>query len=170
MPNIDVAKSPAKPSGKVPGRQPPRDVFEAMRQEVDRLFDRFDLGPSRWPSLSSRGGEAGFMTPDIDVRDTGTSLVIEAELPGVTDKDISVTLADGVLTIKGEKRSEREEKQDNYFLSERSFGSFERALALPEGVDEAAIEAKFEKGVLHVTVPKKPEAVKQQKKIEIKSA
>jgi HSP20 family protein len=164
MPNIEVAK----PSAKAPAQRPPRDVFDAMRQEMDRLFDRFDLG--RWPSLMSGGGAAGgFMSPSIDVKDTGKEIVIEAELPGVTDKDIAVTFADGVLTIKGEKKSQREEKKDDYYLSERSFGSFERSLALPEGVDDAAIEARFEKGVLHVTVPKKPEAVKQQKTIEIKS-
>lgn len=166
MPNIEVAK----PSAKTPTRQPPRDVFDAMRQEMDRLFDRFDLGGGRWPSLIGGGARDGFMSPSIDVKDTGKEIVIEAELPGVTDKDIAVTFADGVLTIKGEKKSQREEKKDDYYMSERSFGSFERSLALPEGIDDGAIEARFDKGVLHVTVPKKPEAVKQQKNIEIKSA
>lgn len=164
MPNIDVAK----PSAKTPAQRPSRDVFDAMRQEMDRLFDRFDLG--RWPSLTGGGAQNGFMSPSIDVKDTGKEIVIEAELPGVTDKDIAVTFADGVLTIKGEKKSQREEKKDDYYMSERSFGSFERSLALPEGIDDGAIEARFDKGVLHVTVPKKPEAVKQQKTIEIKSA
>jgi HSP20 family protein len=163
MPNIEVSK----PAAQSPAR--PRDVFDAMRQEVDRLFDRFDIAGGRWPALMARG-EQGFMVPSIDVRDTGTALMIEAELPGVTEKDISVTVADGVMTIKGEKKQQREEKQDNFYLSERSFGSFERSLALPESLDEANIEARFEKGVLHVTVPKKPEAVKARKQIEIKSA
>jgi HSP20 family protein len=164
MPNIEVSKKPGTPA------QPrPRDVFDTMRQEMDRLFDRFDVGLPRWPSLIGRGGDAGFMVPDIDVKDSSKALVIEAELPGVAEKDLSVTLANGVLTIKGEKRSEREEKEDNYYLSERSFGSFERSLALPDTADEAKIEARFEKGVLSVTVPKKPEAVRAEKKIEIKA-
>ena len=164
MPNIEVAK----PTPKSPAR--PRDMFEAMRQEMDRMFERFQVGLPRWPSPMARSDDTGFMIPDIDVRDTGTALLIEAELPGVAEKDIAVTLADGVLTIKGEKRQQREEKKDNFYLSERSFGSFERALALPDSTDEAKIEARFEKGVLHVTVPKKPEAVKAQKKIEIKGS
>ena len=161
MPNVEASR----PKATAPAR--PRDVFEAMRQEMDQLFDRFDFG-SRWPALASRGEGSGFMVPDVDVRDTGSSLVIEAELPGVTDKDLSVTVADGVLTIKGEKKSQREEKKDNYYMSERSFGSFERSLTLPESADDSKIEARFDKGVLHVTVPKKPESVKATKQIEVK--
>lgn len=162
MPNIEVSKP------KAPATARPRDFFDAMRQEMDRLFDRFDFGP-RWPATSS-AGDGQFMVPDVDVRDTGSALLIEAELPGVSEKELSVTFADGVLRIKGEKKSQREEKKDNYYLSERSFGSFERSLALPESADDSRIEARFEKGVLHVTVPKKAEAVKSAKQIEVKSS
>lgn len=105
---------------------------------------------------------------DVDVRDDGKCLVIEAEIPGVEEKDVSVTLADGLLTISGEKKTEKEEKKDSYFLSERTFGSFRRSLRLPDSIDEAQVEARFDKGVLRITAPKKPDAVKSERKIEIK--
>ena len=95
---------------------------------------------------------------------------IEGELPGVEEKDISVTLANGVLTIKGEKKQENEEKNESYYLTERSYGAFERSLRLPDTVDEAKVEAKFDKGVLKVTAAKKPEAVKAERRIEIKKS
>ena len=81
-----------------------------------------------------------------------------------------MTLANGVLTIKGERRNEREEKNENYHLTERSFGSFSRSLRLPETIDDNKIEARFDKGVLTVVAAKKPEAVKSEKKIEVKKA
>jgi HSP20 family protein len=81
---------------------------------------------------------------------------------------VSVTLANGVLTIKGEKKQNKEEKSDNYYMAERSYGAFERALQLPDSVDEAKVEAKFDKGVLRITAAKRPDAVKAQRKIEIK--
>ena len=168
MPNLEPAKKPAP----MPART--GDVFEAMRHEMNRLldtFDRgfFDRGFGHWPSLPStaRGGFAGF---DVDVRDNGDALVIEAEIPGVDEKDVTVTLANGLLTIAGEKKAEREEKKDSYYLAERSFGSFQRALRLPDTVDESRIEARFEKGVLRITAAKKPEAVRSERRIEIKKS
>jgi len=104
------------------------------------------------------------------MRENINSVVVEAELPGVDEKDISVTLANGVLTIKGEKKHEKEEKSESYYLAERSFGSFERAIRLPDTVDDAKVEAKFDQGVLKVTAAKKPEAVKAERKIEVKKA
>jgi HSP20 family protein len=83
---------------------------------------------------------------------------------------VTVSLANGVLIIKGEKKHESEEKGDNYHVTERSFGSFERAIRLPDTIDEGRVEAKFEKGVLKVTAAKKPEALKAERKIEIKKA
>ena len=81
-----------------------------------------------------------------------------------------MTLANGVLTIKGEKKQNKEEKTENYYVAERSYGAFERSLQLPDSVDEAKVEAKFDKGVLKITAMKKPDAVKAQRKIEIKKA
>lgn len=150
----------------------PVDLFEAMRADLDRVFDRFERG---WPGFTGFGlgpvfeGTRG-LAAQLDVREEGDKLVIEADLPGVDDKDVSVTLADGVLTIKGERKSEREEKKDNYHIAERSFGSFQRALRLPDAVDEGKIEAKFDKGVLKIVAPKRPEAVKAERRIEIKGA
>ena len=148
----------------------PTDIFSAMRDEMDRMFERFEHGWPRLPSLISRGLRREVILPDVDVHENEKQIMVEVDLPGVDEKDVSVTFANGVLTIKGEKKSEREEKEENYYLAERSYGKFERSLTLPETIDENQIEAKFDKGVLTVTAQKKPEAVKAEKKIEIKKA
>jgi HSP20 family protein len=162
MAKTEITKSPET----TPSR--PRDIFSAMRDEMDRVFERFEHGWPRWPALLRREGV--ITVPELDVRENTNSIVVEAELPGVDEKDVTVTLVNGVLTIKGEKKQEKEEKGENYYLAERSFGSFERAIRLPDTVDEAKVEAKFDKGVLKVTAAKKPEAVKAERKIEIKKA
>jgi HSP20 family protein len=90
-------------------------------------------------------------------------------MPGMGEKDIEVKVADGVLTIKGEKQEEKEEKKKDYYPQERSFGAFERSFGLPEGVDADKIEANFKKGVLTVTLHKNPEAQKPAKKIEVQA-
>lgn len=142
------------------------DVFAAMRNEMDRVFERFELGLPRWPSLL-RQGSGAIVMPELDVKESKDAITIEAELPGVEEKDVSVTFANGTLTIKGEKKQSKEETKENYYLAERSYGSFERALRLPESVDETKIEANFDKGVLKVKAAKKPEAIKAERKIEI---
>ena len=162
MAKTEITKSPET----TPSR--PRDVFSAMRDEMDRVFERFEHGWPRWPTLFRR--EGAITVPELDVRENTNAIVVEAELPGVDEKDVSVTVANGVLTIKGEKKHEKEEKGENYYLAERSFGSFERSIRLPDTVDDAKVEAKFDKGVLKVTAAKKPEAVKAERKIEIKKA
>jgi HSP20 family protein len=137
-----------------------------MRNEMDRVFERFESGWPRWPTLLGRG--SAITVPELDVREGTNAIVVEAELPGVDEKDVSVTLANGVLTIKGEKKQQNEEKGENYHLTERSFGSFERSIRLPETIDETKIDAKFDKGVLRVTAAKRPEAVKAERRIEVK--
>ena len=87
--------------------------------------------------------------------------------PGIDEKDIEILVRDGVLTLKGQKKSERDEKKENYHLVERSYGSFERSFRLPDSIDEAQIKADFNKGVLRIVVPKRAEAVKSEKKIPI---
>jgi len=144
------------------------DVFDIMRDEMNRLFDRFDRGWPGLPSMLGRPASGGASTLGIDLRDDGAAIVVEADLPGCDEKDIDVKVAGGVLTIRGEKKQEREEKKEDYYLAERSFGSFSRSVRLPESVDESRIEAHFEKGVLKITAPKKPEAVKAERRIEIK--
>jgi len=145
----------------------PADVFAAMRGEMDRLFDRFEHGIPRWPSLFLQGNGAIVM-PELDVKENADSITVEAELPGVDDKDVSVTFANGTLTIKGEKKQSKEETKENYYLAERSYGAFERALRLPESVDDTKIEAKFDKGVLKIKASKNPEAIRAERKIQIK--
>jgi HSP20 family protein len=139
-----------------------------MRDEMDRMFERFDADWPRLPSLLRRSGGVSLVVPELDVRENGKAFVIEAELPGVEEKDVTVTLANGLLTIKGEKKDEREEKGETYYRAERSFGSFERSLRLPDTIDDSRVEARFEKGVLKITAPKRPEAVKAERKIEIR--
>ena len=146
----------------------PTDIFGTMRSEMDRMFERFEHGWPRWPTAIGRGFERNMMVPELDVHDNGKQLTIEVDLPGVDEKDVSVTLANGMLTIRGEKKTEREEKKENYYMAERSYGAFERSLRMPDTIDENKLEAKFDKGVLKVVAQKKPEAIKAEKKIEIK--
>jgi HSP20 family protein len=107
--------------------------------------------------------------PAVDVTETERAYEITAELPGLDEKNIEVKLAEGVLTIKGEKQEEKEEKKKDYYLQERSFGSFQRAFQVPDGVDTDKIEAAFKNGVLTLTLPKSAEAQKAEKKIAVKA-
>jgi len=142
------------------------EPFFSLQREIDRLFDDFARG---FPTLTSFGnGNGGKLMPSVDVVETDKEIEITAELPGLEEKDVQLNVADNILTIRGEKKAEREEKDKDYRLVERSYGSFERTLELPPGVDADAIKANIAKGVLKVTVPKP--APKQAKKIEVKSA
>jgi HSP20 family protein len=151
--------------------------FDRLRREVDRLFDDFDGGFWRSPFRRSlfdfepfRRAEVAFAKiPAVDVTETDQGYEITAELPGLDEKNIEVKLANGVLTIKGEKQDEKEEKKKDYYLHERSFGSFERSFRVPDGVDGDKIVASFKKGVLTLTLPKSAEAQKAEKKIAVKA-
>ena len=138
--------------------------FMSLQREIDRLFDDFTRG---FPAFSSGGG-AGEMLPSVDVTENDKQIEITAELPGLEDKDVQVNFADNVLTIRGEKKAEKEEKDKTFRLVERSYGSFVRSLELPDGIDANAIKASIDKGVLKVTVPKPAPA--QVKKIDVKTA
>jgi HSP20 family protein len=130
-----------------------------------------ERGFPNWPGLfRRRNGEGAIVIPELDVRENTNTITVEAELPGVDEKDVSVTVANGMLTIKGEKKQQKEEKTENYCLAERSYGAFKRSLRPPDSIDDTKVEAKFDKGVLKVTAAKKPEAVKAERKIEIKKA
>jgi HSP20 family protein len=139
--------------------------FMSLQREVERLFEDFTRG---FPAMSALGGNRSSLMPSIDVTETDKEIEITAELPGLEEKDVQINVADNLLTIRGEKKAEREEKDKNYRLVERSYGSFERTLELPSGVDPDAIKANIAKGVLKVTVLKPAPA--QSKKIEVKSA
>jgi len=142
--------------------------FETLQREVDRVFDEFTRGLPGFALPAS--GSAGMpdLTPRMDVTESDKDYEVTAELPGLEEKDVQVNVADGVLTIRGEKKAEKEEKDKNYHLVERSYGSFSRALELPEGVNPDAIKASIANGVLTVTVPKPAPA--QVKTIDVKSA
>ena len=139
------------------------NAFMSLQHEIDRLFDDFTRG---FPALST-GGTAELL-PKLDVTETDKQIEITAELPGLEEKDVQVNLADNVLTIRGEKKAEKEEKDKAYRLVECSYGSFVRSLELPDGVNADAIKASIDKGVLKVTVPKPAPA--QVKKIDVKAA
>lgn len=142
--------------------------FRTLQREMNELFSDFFTGaPFRRFDLAHWPG--GFVSPDIDVSETDKSFKVTAELPGMDEKDIEVSVSDGVLSVKGEKKAEKEEKGETFHRLERSYGSFQRSLSLPTGVDEGKITASFDKGVLSVTVPKTAKAAAAKKKIAVKS-
>jgi HSP20 family protein len=151
--------------------------FGNLRREIDRLFDDFEWGSFRAPfgrllfnAPFWRGEMTWGKVPAVDIADNTKGYEITAELPGLDEKNIDIMFADGTLTIKGYKKDEREETQKDYYVSERSYGSFQRTFTVPEGIDAEKIEASFKNGVLTVTLPKTPEAQRKEKKIEIKKA
>lgn len=137
----------------------------SLQRDVNRIFEdfwrRFDrpLGMERWDA----GG------PRADIAETENALEVSIELPGIDQKEVEVSLTDGALTIKGEKKSEREESKKGYYLSERSFGSFFRTIPLPSGIDTEKVDAAFKNGVLTVTLPKTHDAFSRTRKIEVKA-
>jgi len=174
-----ATKLPIKQDISTPsGRRGPSlwQPFESLREEVDHIFEEFTRGLGRWP-LDRRVFEVKpwsryesairMAAPVVDVVENASAYQVLAELPGLHDKDIEVSVADDVLIIKGEKKEEKEERAKNYHLSERRYGTFQRTFQLPLGVDADKIEANFREGVLTVTLPKTPEAQKKEKKIAI---
>jgi HSP20 family protein len=145
---------------------PGRDIWEpfgSLRRDMERAFEDFSRDFGWGPPAAAGAG----MAPRVDVSETETELKVEAELPGVEEKDVEVVLSDGRLTIKGEKKQEKEEKKKDYHMVERSYGSFARSIVLPFEADPNQVKASFAKGVLTVTVPKPPEVKAKEKKIAI---
>ncbi len=169
----DARKLPVKSGGEL---APPRAVsqFDLLRADIDRVFENFGargrLARPRfaWPDWGSN--IEMFAAPAIDVVEKDKAFEITAELPGVDEKEITLTVSNGVLSIKGEKNEEKEEKRQDYYMSERRFGSFERAVRLPEGADAEKIDAAYKNGVLKITVPKTAAAQQPQKTIPIKAS
>ena len=142
--------------------------FYSLQRAVDHVFDNFfgefGLGPF---SLDRRMGS---FSPRIDVSEADREFQVTVELPGLDEKDVEVSLANNFLTLKGEKKEEKEEKRKDYYSKERSYGMFERSIPIPEGIDLDKIDASFKKGVLKVTLPKCAEYQKERKRIPIKAA
>jgi HSP20 family protein len=136
--------------------------FESMRRDMDRLWDSFLGG-----GLKRRTEEGGEWLPSLDVSETKNELMVKAEVPGMDPKDIDISLGDGVLTIKGEKKQEKEEKEADYHLVERSYGTFVRSVRLPKEVQGDKISASYEEGVLKITLQKSGEAKKKEIKIKV---
>ena len=137
--------------------------WPSLRNEMNRLFDDFftqDFMPQPFRSM-------GEWAPALDISETDEAVVVKAELPGLEANDVEVTLQDNVLTIKGEKKEEKEEKSKNFHRVERSYGQFERSFRLPTAVKGDKVEAAFKNGVLTVELPKAEEAKAKSVKIKI---
>ena len=153
-------------------RLPEWRPFDSLRNQVNRLFRDFETGFLQSPF--SRDVENfwrrdfGFpVTPAVDIVEKDHAFEITAELPGLDAKNIELSLSDDVLTVKGEKREEKEEKSKDRYVSERSYGSFRRSIQLPSSIDAGKIDANYKSGVLTVTLPKTAEAQKKQTVIPI---
>ncbi len=135
-----------------------------LRTEIDRLFDDFGR-PAR--NLFNFGASALAPIPALDLHENDKEYRLTLELPGIKEDEVEIGVADGVLTISGEKRAEEERKDEGYLISERRYGAFRRQVALPADVDSAAIKADFQKGVLTVALPKDASAASRTRKIPI---
>jgi HSP20 family protein len=181
-----AASKPRKTTKKTPvkgGEQaaPPARVedltepFAALRRDIDQVFEDFtrsmpslfDFDPFRpfGPVFDFRGIE---FAPKVEVTEDKKAYEITAELPGVDEADVNLTLQDDVLTFSGEKKSQREEKKKGYQVSERSYGSFRRSFRLPNDVDADQISAKFDKGVVTITLPRTARTKSKDRSIPVK--
>lgn len=180
--SVKVSKStegaPAKKESVATLPEPFGRLFEPLtsaRRDIDRFFESLapgfprgiDFDPFRqFGSVFEMG--TGDMAPHVEVSQEEKSYEISAELPGVDEKDVSVSLQDHVLTVSGEKKSEREEEKTGYLMSERRYGSFRRSFRVPDDVDESKIAAKFDKGVMTISLPKAASAKPKGRQIPVK--
>ena len=142
-------------------------IRRGLQLDINRVFDNF-WRSFELPMLGTGNGGAGSgLVPQVDVRETDQEIEVIAELPGMDEADVDVSVAPGMLTIRGEKKSEREQEGDGYILRERSFGRIERMVPLPEGLDLDSAEATFKNGVLTVRIAKTAEAQRAAKRIQV---
>jgi HSP20 family protein len=176
--STEKSGTPAKKEGVGASPEPFGRLFEplaSVRRDIDRFFEglapgfptAIDFDPFRRLSAAFDIG-GGDLAPHVEVTEEKKSYRISAELPGVDEKDISLTLQDHMLTVSGEKKSEREEEKKDYHLSERRYGSFRRSFRVPDGVDEDRISANFDKGVMMIVLPKSATAKPKGRQIPVK--
>lgn len=151
-----------------------RNSIGQFHREIDRLFDEAFRGWSHLPSAFNQaflpGLNSGLLKPTLDLGASEKEYTVTVEIPGVDEKDIKLEIANDTLTIRGEKRQENEEKGKSYYRMERSYGSFQRVLSLPEDADQDGVTASFKNGILRVTMPRKALPQADVKRIEVKSA
>lgn len=142
---------------------PVRDL-SSIQEKMNQLFeDTFSRTRGRDEALGK-----GMWTPAVDIFETEEAVVVKAEIPGVERDQIAVEIKDGILTLHGERKFEKEVKEENYHRIERAYGTFHRSFSLPSSVDEEKISAKFKEGVLEVTLPKKERAKPKQIKVDVR--
>ena len=152
-------------------RQDVTDPFMMMRRDMDRVFGDF-LYDWRWPdrTLNMLDRQMGSFMPEIDVTETDKEFRITADLPGMDEKDIDITLENNQLTVRGERRFENEQKEENFHRIERRYGSFSRSFTLPNTVDTDNVKANYVNGVLKIQLAKRAEAKPKQIKVEVGKA
>lgn len=146
-------------------KQEEENPLALMQREMNRMFDSF----TRTWGADTFSADNGVFTPRMEVTEDAKAFVVTAELPGINEKDIDLTIAGDTLTLRGEKKEEKEEKGKNYFYSERSYGSFSRSIPLPRQIDADKVAAGFKKGILTITLPKTAAAMDDLKKIPVKT-
>jgi len=134
----------------------------SRQREINRMFDNFFRGGIQ------DDGAISFLTPAVDIAEGDNEYTVRAELPGVSKDDVRITMQDNILTIRGEKKEEKETKESNYHRTERSYGSFQRSFTLPAHVKSDKIEASHTDGVLTITLPKAEEAKPKQIEVKVK--
>jgi HSP20 family protein len=140
----------------------PSGELASLRKEMDSLWNRF-FSAADFPRFASEEWQ-----PSVDISETKDTLLVKAELPGLDAKDVSVTISGDMLTIKGEKKQEKEKKDEHYYCSERYSGTFQRTIRLPVNIKSDKIDATFEKGILLIALPKTEDAQKKEIKIKVK--
>lgn len=150
-------------------RREDRDPFLALQNRIDSIFDDFrhgfDLGPLRGTWGDAWQGNF----PRIDVIENDKEYLLTAELPGMDENDVELSLRDNILTLRGEKETENREKESDYSRMERFYGTFQRVITFSEDVKEEDIKARFHKGVLEVKLPKSEEGRKNSRRIKVEA-
>jgi HSP20 family protein len=146
-------------------RWDPARELDTLQGEMNRLFSSFFDTPT-----PGNGTTVRRWIPAMDLVETDDHFVLKADLPGITEGDVSIVFENNVLTVSGERRTEHEAKKDGYYRLERTMGSFSRSLTLPEGIDADAVDAKFDNGVLEVRIPKPAETKPRRIQIGVAGA